>query len=169
MSVLVCLFLCYNSCVLRSKPNRSMGRIWCSTLLSACSWGSEVIVLLEVKLQRHLQGKLGLSSKLACRCRAGMRLLFALFSQICFALLGGKLIIKTWENIARAKSPIRLEVCKPAVAMGLKEDHRLKAYMHNSEPEQLLNQLFLWQTTCHSKLEVTRKKEIRAQTLETIG
>lgn len=84
---------------------------------------------------------------LACRCRGGMRLLFALFSRICFALLGGKLIIKAWENIAREKNPIRLETSKPAVATGLSKDHRLESCVHNSEPEQLLNQLFPWQIT----------------------
>lgn len=84
---------------------------------------------------------------LACRCKLGMRLLFALFSQICFALLGEKRIINAWENTARAKSPIRLEVPTPAFAMGLIKNHRFEAYVHNNEPEQLLNQLFPWQIT----------------------
>lgn len=33
-----------------------------------------------------------------------------------------------------------LEVSKLAVAMGLNKDHRFEVYVHNNEPEQLLNQ-----------------------------
>lgn len=79
------------------------------------------------------------------------------FSQILFALLGEKWIIKAWENTARTKSQVKLEVSKLAVAMGLNKDHRFEVYVHNNEPEQLLNQPFPWQITM--PLEAGGRKE----------